>query len=43
VLTGDEALARRYMEAGSLFTAVGVDAAILVRYCDQLAERFAGS
>lgn len=41
VLTGDETLARRYIEAGSLFTAVGVDAAILVRYCDQLAARFA--
>lgn len=42
VLTGDETLARRYIEAGSLFTAVGVDAAILVRHCDQLAARFAG-
>jgi len=43
VLTTDETLARRYIDAGSLFTAVGVDAAILVRYCDQLAERFAGA
>ena len=40
VLTTDEALARRYMAAGSLFTAVGVDAAILARHCDQLAQRF---
>lgn len=38
----DETLARRYIEAGSLFTAVGVDAAILVRGCDHLAARFAG-
>lgn len=41
VLTVDEALARRYMAAGSLFTAVGVDAALLVKHCDQLAQRFA--
>ncbi|MOA65358.1 4-hydroxy-2-oxovalerate aldolase [compost metagenome] len=41
VLTPDETLARRYMAAGSLYTAVGVDAAILARYCDQLAGRFA--
>lgn len=40
VLTTDEALARRYMAAGSLYTAVGVDAAILARHCDQLAQRF---
>ena len=36
----DETLARRYMAAGSLFTAVGVDAALLARQCDQLAQRF---
>lgn len=41
VLTVDETLARRYMAAGSLFTAVGVDAALLARHCDQLAQRFA--
>jgi len=40
VLTVDETLARRYMAAGSLFTAVGVDAALLARQCDQLAQRF---
>ena len=43
VLTVDETLARRYMAAGSLFTAVGVDAALLARHCDQLAQRFAPS
>jgi 4-hydroxy-2-oxoheptanedioate aldolase len=40
ILTGDEALARRYIEAGSLFTAVGVDATILARETDKLAARF---
>lgn len=40
VLTPDETLARRYMAAGSLYTAVGVDAAILARHCDLLAQRF---
>ena len=43
VLTPDETLARRYMAAGSLYTAVGVDAAILARHCDQLAARFANA
>jgi len=42
ILTGDEALARRYIEAGSLFTAVGVDATILARETDELAARFKG-
>ncbi|MGB3291171.1 MAG: aldolase/citrate lyase family protein [Burkholderiaceae bacterium] len=40
VLTFDEALARRYMDAGSLFTAVGMDLAILTREADKLAARF---
>jgi len=31
------------MAAGSLYTAVGVDAAILARHCDQLAARFAAA
>src|SRR5690606_31398476 len=43
VLTTDEALARRYMAAGSLYTAVGVDAAILARHCDQLPRRSRGN
>jgi 4-hydroxy-2-oxoheptanedioate aldolase len=40
ILTGDEALARRYIEAGALFTAVGVDTTILARETDKLAARF---
>ena len=40
ILTADEALARRYIEAGSLFTAVGVDVSILARETDKLAARF---
>jgi 4-hydroxy-2-oxoheptanedioate aldolase len=40
ILTGDEALARRYIEAGSLFTAVGVETAILARETANLAARF---
>lgn len=40
VLTIDEALARRYMDAGSLFTAVGMDLSILAREADKLAARF---
>jgi len=40
ILTTDESLARRYMELGSLFTAVGVDAAILARQTESLAARF---
>ena len=40
ILTADEALARRYIEAGSLFTAVGVDVSMLAREADKLAARF---
>jgi 4-hydroxy-2-oxoheptanedioate aldolase len=42
ILTADEALARRYIEAGALFTAVGVDVSILARETDKLAARFKG-
>lgn len=42
ILTGDEALARRYLDAGCLFTAVGADNAILARGAEQLAARFKG-
>jgi 4-hydroxy-2-oxoheptanedioate aldolase len=42
ILTADEALARRYIEAGALFTAVGVDVSILARESDKLAARFKG-
>jgi 4-hydroxy-2-oxoheptanedioate aldolase len=41
ILTSDEALARRYIEAGSLFTAVGSDIGILTRGADALASKFA--
>lgn len=40
ILTGDEALARRYIELGCLFTAVGADVALLARGSEQLATRF---
>ena len=41
ILVGDERLARRCIEAGSLFTAIGVDVAILARGAEQLAAKFA--
>ena len=40
ILTGDEQLARRYLELGCLFTAVGSDLNLLARGADQLAARF---
>ena len=40
ILINDEALARRYIEAGCLYTAVGGDVAILARGAEQLARRF---
>ena len=40
ILTGDEALARRYMDAGCLFTAVGADLGILARGAEALAAKF---
>jgi 4-hydroxy-2-oxoheptanedioate aldolase len=43
ILTGDEALARRYLELGSLFVAVGSDLALLARGADALAARFKAS
>jgi 4-hydroxy-2-oxoheptanedioate aldolase len=39
-LTGDEKLARRYIELGCLVAAVGADIAILARGSEQLAARF---
>ena len=42
LMTGDEKLARRYVELGCLFTAVGADVAILARHAEQLAARFKG-
>jgi 4-hydroxy-2-oxoheptanedioate aldolase len=43
VLTGDPELARRCIDAGSVFTAVGVDAAILARKSEELSMHFFGS
>jgi 4-hydroxy-2-oxoheptanedioate aldolase len=40
ILTGDEALARRYIELGCVFTAVGSDIGLLTRGADQLAAKF---
>ena len=40
ILIGDEALARHYIDAGCLYTAVGGDVAILARGAEQLARRF---
>ena len=40
ILTGDEALARRYIAAGTAFTAVGSDMSILARTTEALAAKF---
>ena len=40
ILTPDEGLARRYIEAGATFTAVGSDSGILARQSEALARRF---
>lgn len=40
ILTGDETLARRYIELGCLFTAVGSDVGILTRGAEALAAKF---
>jgi 4-hydroxy-2-oxoheptanedioate aldolase len=40
ILAMDDASARRYIEWGSVFTAVGMDAAILARETEKLAARF---
>jgi 4-hydroxy-2-oxoheptanedioate aldolase len=42
ILTGDETLARRYIDAGCIYTAVGADTGILVKGADALRSRFAG-
>jgi 4-hydroxy-2-oxoheptanedioate aldolase len=42
ILAMDEATARRYIEWGTLFTAVGMDAAILAREADKLSKSFKG-
>jgi 4-hydroxy-2-oxoheptanedioate aldolase len=40
ILTGNEALARRYLELGCVFTAVGSDTGLLARSAEALAGRF---
>jgi 4-hydroxy-2-oxoheptanedioate aldolase len=40
ILTPDEQLARRYLDLGCLFTAVGSDVGLLARGAEQLAQRF---
>jgi len=43
ILTGDAAFARRCIELGCLFTAVGVDIGILARHTEALAGQFKGA
>lgn len=40
ILTPDEATARRYIEWGTTFTAVGLDAGLLARESEKLAKKF---
>ena len=40
ILTGDEALARHYLEIGAQFVAVGADVGVLARATEALAARF---
>jgi 4-hydroxy-2-oxoheptanedioate aldolase len=42
-LTSDRALARRYLDQGALFVAVGVDTSILVKAAKELAQEFTGA
>ncbi|OES69326.1 2-keto-3-deoxy-L-rhamnonate aldolase, partial [Pseudomonas aeruginosa] len=42
ILSADEALARRYLELGCAFVAVGVDTSLLMRSLRELAGRFKG-
>lgn len=42
ILTPDETLARKYIEAGTTFTAVGSDSGLLARQSEALARRFKG-
>jgi 4-hydroxy-2-oxoheptanedioate aldolase len=42
ILTGDEKAAKRYIELGCLFTAVGADIVMLARETEKLAARFKG-
>jgi 4-hydroxy-2-oxoheptanedioate aldolase len=40
ILTPDETLARDYIAAGCMFTAVGSDSGLLARGSEQIAQRF---
>lgn len=40
ILATDQALAQRYLDAGALFVAVGLDTALLVRAATELASHF---
>ena len=40
ILTSDEAQARRYLDLGAVFVAVGLDTGILVRQTSALAAKF---
>ena len=40
ILTGDKSLAKQYIQAGTTFTAVGVDASLLARAAEALAKEF---
>lgn len=40
ILTGDETLARRYMAAGCVFTAVGIDTGLLARSTEAIARTY---
>lgn len=42
ILVGDHALGQRYIAAGSIFTAVGVDAAVFARTADGIARQYKG-
>ncbi|KVM10910.1 4-hydroxy-2-oxoheptanedioate aldolase [Burkholderia ubonensis] len=42
ILSADEAAARRYLEAGASFVAVGVDTTLLARSAERLAAQFKG-
>jgi 4-hydroxy-2-oxoheptanedioate aldolase len=42
ILTPDEKLARRYLELGTLFCAVGADVGLLARGSEALAAKFKG-
>jgi len=42
ILTADETLARRYMAAGCVYTAVGIDTGLLARTTEAIARKFKG-